>query len=58
MTQTALTDLTIPEGDPVIGERGEREIATAVALISSGAKPESVIRTIYLFGFMDGMLRA
>lgn len=51
-------EVTIPDGDAIVSERAEDNIQAAVRMIQAGAKPESVLRTLYLFGVFDGMLRA
>ena len=47
-------EVTIPNGGSVISKAAEETIANAVGLLKTGANPETVIRTIYLFGFFDG----
>ena len=52
MTQIDV-EVTVPG---VVSKSAEESIASAVRLIQAGANPETVLRTMYLFGFMDGGL--
>lgn len=51
-------EVTIPGGDAIVSEKAEMSIKSAANLIAAGANAETVIRTVYLFGFMDGMQRS
>lgn len=59
MTQTHMdVESTIPESEKIIGPIAEENIASAIRLLQAGAKPESVLRTVYLLAYFDGMVRA
>ena len=51
-------EVTIPQGEQIVSPEVEANIAAAVRLIQAGAKPETVMRTVYLFGYMDGVARS
>lgn len=58
LLRSADVEVKIPSGEAIVSEQAEKSIRSAAKLIAAGANAETVIRTVYLFGFMDGMQRS
>lgn len=50
-------EVEVPDYNELFNERARHSVDAAIRMIEAGAKPEPIIRMLYLLGYFDGLVQ-